>query len=162
MHLSNFIIAQGFTKSKADAGVYFKGAGDNKIIISVYVDDILIFGGDRATSDILTLKEKLNNQYSLDDLGMVKNILGMQIERDNDNNLLHLSQNKYINKQVKKFRVPTIPQQRKAVPITKLAYADVVHAQSKRAQFYVRVQTLLSAHLHLTTRTQKSCIGMHF
>ena len=60
----------------------------------------------------------------------------MQIERDLQNNTLQLSQNKYINKQLHKFMVPVKPAdpQRKVVPITKAAYADVVNEQSKRAE----------------------------
>ena len=58
IQLSNFICAQGFTKSKADAGVYYKGTGVNKIIISVYVDDILIFGGNSVTEEIVALKNE--------------------------------------------------------------------------------------------------------
>lgn len=134
LQLSKFICDQGFVKSKADAGVYFKGSGVNKIIISVYVDDILIFGGDPMTTEILALKVKLDNQFKLDDLGMVKNILGMEIERDHESSLIHLAQNNYINKQLPKFNVPSVPQKRKAVPITKAAYTDVVDTLSKRSQ----------------------------
>jgi len=130
LKLSQFISAQGYIKSKVDAGVYFKGSGVNTIIISVYVDDILIFGGDAVTSEILELKAKLDSEFKLDDLGMVKNILGMEIERDLEENLIHLGQNKYINKQLTKFMIPSTPHKRKAVPITKAAYADVVNANS--------------------------------
>ena len=131
LQLSKFITDQGYTKSKIDAGVYFKGSGADKIIISVYVDDILIFGGNRVTDEILDLKRKLDNQFKLDDLGMVKNILGMEVERKND--LVYLCQNKYLNKQFTKFRLPSTPQQRKAVPITKAAYAEVVDTNAKRS-----------------------------
>ena len=134
LKLSQFISAQGYIKSKVDAGVYFKGSGVNTIIISVYVDDILIFGGDAVTSEILELKAKLDSEFKLDDLGMVKNILGMEIERDLEENLIHLGQNKYINKQLTKFMIPSTPHKRKAVPITKAAYADVVNAHSKRSE----------------------------
>ena len=96
LQLSKFITDQGYTKSKIDAGVYFKGSGADKIIISVYVDDILIFGGNRVTDEILELKRRLDDQFKLDDLGMVKNILGMEVEREND--LVYLFQNKYIAK----------------------------------------------------------------
>ena len=131
LQLSKFITDQGYTKSKIDAGVYFKGSGADKIIISVYVDDILIFGGNGVTDEILELKRKLDNQFKLDDLGMVKNILGMEVEREND--LVYLCQNKYLNKQFTKFRLPSTPQQRKAVPITKAAYAEVVDINAKRS-----------------------------
>ncbi len=49
---------------------------------------------------------------------MVKNILGMEIKRDLEENLVHLGQNKYINKQLIKFMIPSTPHKRKAVPIT--------------------------------------------
>lgn len=131
LQLSKFIIDQGYTKSKVDAGVYFKGSGVNKIIISVYVDDILIFGGDYVTPEILELKAKLDAEFKLDDLGMVKNILGMEVQRER--NMVYLSQNKYLNKQLLKFQVPLTPQRRKAVPITKAAYAEVVDIRAKRS-----------------------------
>ena len=40
--LHEFIISKGFTRSVIDQGVYQRGEGANKIIMAVYVDDILI------------------------------------------------------------------------------------------------------------------------
>ena len=45
----------------------------------LFIDDILIFGGTNVTPEIVDLKLKLDAEFKLDDLGMVKDILGMEV-----------------------------------------------------------------------------------
>ena len=55
------------------------------LVVAVYVDDLVITGANIA--DIDQLKEALKQSFDMSDLGEVKNLLGMQIERLEDGSL---------------------------------------------------------------------------
>jgi len=55
--------------------------------------------------DIVDLKKKLANTFEMKDLGEAKQILGMKITRDKQNQLLRLSQEDYIDKVLKRFNM---------------------------------------------------------
>jgi hypothetical protein len=78
-------------------------SGDDFIILLLYVDDMLIVG--KNVSRIAELKKSLSKSFSMKDLGPAKQILGMRIERDRSSNKLYLSQEKYIEKVLCKFRM---------------------------------------------------------
>jgi hypothetical protein len=132
--LHEFIISKGFTRSVIDQGVYQRGEGATKIIIAVYVDDILIFGSESCTADIMTFKSELNTAFQIEDLGQVRNILGMQVQRDREHQLINLSQNVYIDKVAQKYRINPQPSAKKLVPITKSAYETIVDPTSTPAK----------------------------
>jgi len=84
--------------------VYIKRfSGDDFIILLLYVDDMLIVG--KNVSRIAELKKKLSKSFAMKDLGPAKQILRMRIERDRSSNKLYLSQEKYIEKVLCKFRM---------------------------------------------------------
>jgi hypothetical protein len=132
--LHEFIISKGFTRSVIDQGVYQRGEGATKIIIAVYVDDILIFGSESCTADIMKFKLELNTAFQIEDLGQVRNILGMQVQRDRENHLINLSQNVYIDKVAQKYRTNPQPSAKKLVPITKSTYETIVNPTSAPAK----------------------------
>lgn len=49
------------------------------------------------------LKDQLNDEFEIKNLGNAKNILAMEICRERKARILHLSQNKYIAKVLKCF-----------------------------------------------------------
>jgi putative cell wall-binding protein len=51
------------------------------------------------------MKRKLANSFVMKDLGVVKQILGMRITRDEKNNKLILSQSEYIERMLERFRM---------------------------------------------------------
>ena len=78
-------------------------SGDDFIILLLYVDNILIVG--KNVSRIAKLKKELSKCFAMKDLGPAKNILEMRIERDRNCNKLYLSQEKYIENVLQKFRM---------------------------------------------------------
>jgi hypothetical protein len=54
---------------------------------------------------VAKLKKELSKCFAMKVLGPAKNILGMRIERDGNSNKLYLSQEKYIEKVLQKFRM---------------------------------------------------------
>jgi hypothetical protein len=87
-----FFKRQGFAKSTCDPAVYIRrdppglgGAGLAPLIVAIYVNDLVIIGPKIA--QIEQLKKALKQTFDMTDLGEVKNLLGMQIERLNDGSL---------------------------------------------------------------------------
>ena len=69
---------------------YFKRLDDDiYIILCLYVDDVLVAGSN--LDHIKGLKCQLAHAFSMKDLGVAKQILGMKICRDRKNRKLTLS-----------------------------------------------------------------------
>jgi len=95
---------RGYKRSSSDHCVYFhRFSGDDFIILLLYIDDILIVG--KNVSRIAALKKQLSKSFAMKDLGPAKQILGMRIERDRNTNKLYLSQEKYIEKVLCRFKM---------------------------------------------------------
>ena len=78
-------------------------SGSSVAFLVLYVDDILLIGND--VKFLENVKEYLNGQFSMKDLGEVAYILGIRIYRDRSKRLLALSQNTYLEKILKKFNM---------------------------------------------------------
>ena len=63
-----------------DHCVYIKRLKDKFVILSLYVDDILIVGN--SIKYILQIKGWLSSKFEMKDMGEVAYILGVQISRD--------------------------------------------------------------------------------
>ena len=69
----------GFKRSEADHGVFTKVSDGKIFIITVYVDDFLLFS--EQITKIEDIKEKLGKIFKMKDLGEARWILQMKIER---------------------------------------------------------------------------------
>ncbi|GKA55491.1 putative RNA-directed DNA polymerase [Tanacetum coccineum] len=88
---------QGFRKTFSDHCVFFQRFGDDDfIILLLYVDDMLIVG--KNIGRIAQLKQDLSKSFAMKDLGPAKQILGIRIFRDRGAKKLHISQEQYIEK----------------------------------------------------------------
>ena len=63
-----------------DHCVYIKSSKDNFVILSLYVDDILIVGNSKEC--ILEIKGWLLSKFEMKDMGEAAYILGVRISRD--------------------------------------------------------------------------------
>ncbi|MBY3556005.1 hypothetical protein HGI15_21915, partial [Modestobacter lapidis] len=93
----------GFTRSHADHCVYVKREGEMFVILTLYVDDMLLIGN--STKMIRTVKDLLAKQFEMKDLGAANFILGMHIRRDRARRRLWLGQERYIEGILKKFNM---------------------------------------------------------
>lgn len=78
---------------------YLKFNSNNVTLILIYVDDILVASNN--VNDLLDTKSKLGNKFDMVDLEEVKQFLGISVSYSN--NVMTLSQEKYIEKLIKKF-----------------------------------------------------------
>ena len=96
----NFVLGIGFIRSQYDNYFYFI-LSNVPIYLLLYVDDIMLIS--KSKSKISELKQMLNTNFDIKDLGPANKILGMTIERDRGNFSLKVHQNDYLIKVVRKF-----------------------------------------------------------
>ena len=95
----NAIVKFGFKANDYDHW----NSGSDFIILSLYVDDILI-AGNRVES-LCEVKDFLKSQFEMKDLGEASYVLGIQIIRDRKSRILQLYQEQFIDKILKRFHM---------------------------------------------------------
>jgi len=91
-------------RSGYDSCVYILKNGEKVILyLLLYVDDILMASSRK--DEIMRLKERLNGEFEMKDLGPAKRVLGIDILRNRDKGELFLSQLGYLKKVVERFRM---------------------------------------------------------
>jgi hypothetical protein len=88
-------------KSEADPSVYVTQVGDVKFFIVVYVDDFILVCNDQ--NKLLHIKEELSQKFEMKDLRELHLFLGMEVERNHDERILHINQIKYLKEILKHF-----------------------------------------------------------
>ncbi|KAG7302557.1 hypothetical protein JYU34_002203 [Plutella xylostella] len=92
----------GFKRVSTEPCVYFKSHQGKPMIISIYVDDILLFTSCSA-EEKKKLKDKLMKEFAMRDLGAAHHILGMKIT--NKDGRITLDQSNYIQTVLNKFQM---------------------------------------------------------
>ncbi|GJR85744.1 putative RNA-directed DNA polymerase [Tanacetum coccineum] len=93
----------GFSRSEDESCVYVKVSGSVVVFLVLYVDDILLIGNDIPT--LQSVKDWLGKCFAMKDLGDATYILGIKIYRDRTKRLIGLSQDTYLDKILKRFRM---------------------------------------------------------
>jgi hypothetical protein len=93
--LDEHIRSMGFTRSKSDVCVYFKGDRANKMIMMIYVDDIIIASKHDALLEETTqlIKSRFNMESDA-----LHYYVGMQIAFNDTNNTVKVCQTNYIKR----------------------------------------------------------------
>ncbi|KAH9697781.1 Integrase catalytic domain-containing protein [Citrus sinensis] len=99
-----FMISNGYLRSKYVSCVYFgSSSSGGAVYLMLYVDGMLLASKDM--SEIKKLKDLLNAEFEMKDLGCAKTILGMDIIRDRAVGTLFVSQERYILKVLDRFDI---------------------------------------------------------
>nr|GEU89500.1 retrotransposon protein, putative, Ty1-copia subclass [Tanacetum cinerariifolium] len=93
----------GFSRSEDESCVYVKVSGSVVVFLVLYVDDILLIGNDILT--LQSVKDWLGRCFAMKDLGDAAYILGIRIYRDRTKRLIGLSQETYLDKLLKRFKM---------------------------------------------------------
>ena len=97
------LIVIGFSPTHSDPCVYVHGSGDTLIILTLYVDDILLTGKDPVLVD--QKKRELKERFEMTDMGEVIRILGMEVKRDYDQGTLAITQTDYVENLLERFEM---------------------------------------------------------
>ena len=92
-----------FEMIEEDHCVYLKHSKKSVLILSLYVDDILITGN--YMDSIVATKKWLSSTFEIKDMGEAHFVLGIEIVRDRSKKLLGLSQETYIKKILERFHI---------------------------------------------------------
>lgn len=101
--LNEVLINCGLTRSVTDQCIYFLEGKENILIVTIYVDDILIFS-DSDELD-LDIRNKLSGTFKMKDLGEASSILGIRITRNKKLNTITIDQESYVQRILKKFNM---------------------------------------------------------
>jgi hypothetical protein len=89
--LTSTLKASGFIQSKSDYSLFSKHTDVGFVAVLVYFDDLVLAGSDSTA--IATLKQDLQNAFSIKDLGPLSYFLGMEVLRTDKG--IFLCQRKY-------------------------------------------------------------------
>jgi hypothetical protein len=84
----------GFTRCPSEHAIYCRGEGAERLVVVVYVDDLVITGTSR--SNIQTFKAEMTKAFKMSDLGLLSYYLGIEVKQDELG--ITLSQERYANK----------------------------------------------------------------
>ncbi|CAB1109668.1 unnamed protein product [Ectocarpus sp. CCAP 1310/34] len=99
--LDDSLTVPGWKRTQSDPCVYGYTSGDIIVILTVYVDDILITGGDQQLVD--QKKKDLTDQFEMTDMGKVKRTLGIDVEGEYEQGTPAISQEHYVNILLERF-----------------------------------------------------------
>jgi hypothetical protein len=118
MRLCEYIISLGYRVCDCDPSIYYNKA--LRVIILVYVDDMLIAGPCKAACD--KVFHQLNSKFPMKHLGSPRKFLGLYISRDSTSISIH--QAPYIGSMLDRFRMTDcVPAQTPLDPTLPLLYA---------------------------------------
>jgi hypothetical protein len=89
----------GFRKCITEPAVYTRGVGLSKLILGVYVDDLIVIGGDPA--EIVAFKKQMTSEFDMSDLGLLSFYLGLEVDRKED--YIAIRQTSYAKKVLAQF-----------------------------------------------------------
>ncbi len=73
------LLKLGLRQSVHEPCLFYERSNDGFVILTVYVDDLLVTGTDKARIEFL--KQKLKEIYKIKNLGIMQRFLGMDVER---------------------------------------------------------------------------------
>ena len=104
--LSEYLVKIGFVACVHDPCLFVRRQGDQVCYISVYVDDLVIAASSRVEMGIV--KAELESKWSMKDLGELESILGIRVIRDRSKRTLCLSQERYVDNLLRKFKLEEV------------------------------------------------------
>lgn len=102
--LTQILIELDFVQLNADPCVFIFRDNNGYIILVIYVDDLIIITNQISYKDDLI--KQLNNRITVKDLGELKSILNIKIDYDKDQGIMNISQENYVKRLLRKFRMP--------------------------------------------------------
>ena len=99
--LNKTMIDLGFKRSRLDTALYHKESKKEKLLVGIYVDDLIITGP--SGEQISKFKEEMKENFEMTDLGLLNSYLGMEIKQSSAS--IFLSQRAYSNHILEMFKM---------------------------------------------------------
>ena len=91
----------GFIKCSSEHGMYTRGEAASRVVVGVYVDDLIITGASRK--EIGGFKVEMHRLFRMSDLGLLSYYLGIEVKQTDD--AIILCQGAYAQKLLDKARL---------------------------------------------------------
>jgi hypothetical protein len=79
MKLDDTLLSLGFQRSPSDHAVYMRCDGDEKLLLGVYVDDLVVTG---TSLEVITrFKAQMQSMFAMSDLGRLSFYLGIEVHQ---------------------------------------------------------------------------------
>jgi len=88
------LLELGFKQCATEHGIYTRGCRDQRLLIGVYVDDLIITGSN--PKEIERFKAEMKAKFKMSDLGLLSFYLGIEVKQEKDK--ITLSQSAYAAK----------------------------------------------------------------
>ena len=95
--LHDCLTEDGFTQNPADHCVYAKESNDGKVIIIIWVDDLIVAASNRDT------EKRVREKFKMKDLGRLKYFLGIDFSQSDG--CRKMTQERYTNKILQRFNM---------------------------------------------------------
>ncbi|XP_074379364.1 retrovirus-related Pol polyprotein from transposon TNT 1-94 isoform X2 [Apium graveolens] len=99
--IDTHLLSLGFVKSLSEATLYVKKSDFEILVVSLYVDDLLVTGSNLKQID--NFKEEMKAAFEMTDLGKMTFFLGMEVQQNT--NEIFICQKKYAKEILKKFNM---------------------------------------------------------
>ncbi|KAF5759181.1 putative RNA-directed DNA polymerase [Helianthus annuus] len=99
--IDEYFRSHGFKKCVHEHTLFTKITSQSRVIVCLYVDDIIL--ASESLTLIEQLKESMQSEFEMTDLGTLHYFLGMEIKNDNGN--IMLTQQKYAKNLLAKFKM---------------------------------------------------------
>ncbi|GJT45966.1 retrovirus-related pol polyprotein from transposon TNT 1-94 [Tanacetum coccineum] len=97
--LSSFLISQQFSKGVVDPTLFTRHAGNDILLVQIYVDDIIFASTNTAMCD--EFANQMTNKFKMSMMGQMSFFLGLQISQSPRG--IFINQSKYASEIVKKY-----------------------------------------------------------
>ena len=97
--LHEYLIQNNFTQSLVDTCIYIRNSEDSRIIMLVWVDDIIITASSETS--MIEIKSLLKRRFKMTDLGQLHWFLGIQFNCENGE--IRMNQSHYLKKVLSKY-----------------------------------------------------------
>ena len=99
MRLDRSLKQFGFRRCAQEQAVYTRGNTNTRIIVGVYVDDLIVTGEDPVA--IKNFKKQMMGEFEMSDLGFLTYYLGIEVERQKAG--ITIKQSAYAKKVLNQF-----------------------------------------------------------
>ena len=93
----------GFKSLNSDPCVYIYSEGGAIYVLTLYVDDVLLFGKDRKVLE--RIKWKLMGRFSMTDVRDVLLVFGMEVTRDRTKGTVTITQQNYVKSLLERYGI---------------------------------------------------------
>ncbi|KAK4387768.1 Retrovirus-related Pol polyprotein from transposon RE2 [Sesamum angolense] len=99
--IDKYFMDRGFRRSLSELTLYIKSQGNDTLIVSLYVDDLIYTGNNEKM--IQYFKEDMMKTFEMSDLGLMHFFLGIEINQEKEG--IFICQMKYTETLLKKFKM---------------------------------------------------------